>query len=111
MNGKRAKQQRRDGRLVEIVLQAHDWLHKDDVDDCHELLHAALGSGEVDSSVAPLAPGGKFDAAFRRLCIAHGVQAAYVLAEDAGAGRARLLSGGDGDLCALVDNAVRRSVP
>lgn len=115
MSGRSAKAARRAERerLDECVRQAHDQLHRDDVDACHELLHEALGQGEADvERVAPLAGLAQFDLAFRRLCLNHGVRAGYVAidGERDSDGAARLVSGGDGTLVALVDRAVRREV-
>lgn len=109
MNGRAAKTDRRVRRLQEALVQAHDRLHKDDVDACHEVLHAALGAGEAMTDVAPLAHRSAFDAAFRSLCIAKGVRAAYVLIDSADGDRARVLTGGDAHLCHVVDASLRRS--
>lgn len=94
----------------ELVAQAHDRLHRDDVDGCHELLHAAMGSGAYTGDVAPLVTVIGFDAGFRELCTRHGIRASYV-AIDAGHprpdGAARLVSGGDAELDAHVTRAMR----
>lgn len=110
MSGRAAKAARRAERdhLVERIVQAHDALHKGDVDTAHEQLHAAMGM-DRPLAVDPLADGERFDRAFRRLAAAHGVQAMYVRTfgepDERGV---RLVSGGDGALCELVDGAVRR---
>ena len=110
MSGRAAKATRRDerARLVERIVQSHDALHKNDVEAAHEQLHAAMGVN-VPLSVDPLADGERFDKAFRQLATAHGVQAMYVRcfgpADERGV---RLVSGGDGALCELVDGAVRK---
>jgi hypothetical protein len=111
MSARTAKASRRDERerLVERIAQAHDALHKDDVDEAHGQLHAALGVEERALAVDRLAGGEKFDRAFRQLCAAHGVAAMYVAINSIDdEGMARLVSGGDADLCAMVDRAVRQ---
>lgn len=113
MNGRTAKAQRRADRerVDEFLRQAHDQLHRDDVDGAHEMLHAALGHESAELKVAPLAGGARFDDAFLNLCRAHGVRAAYVsVGEQTADGMARLISGGDAELCKLLDRAVRREV-
>lgn len=110
MSGRSAKAARRTDRehLVERIVQAHDALHKDDVDAAHEQLHAAMGA-DGSLNVDPLADGERFDRAFRQLCAAQGVQAMYVRAFGPADERGvRLVSGGNGALCALVDGAVRK---
>jgi hypothetical protein len=110
VSGRAAKASRRQERevLVERIVQAHDALHKEDVDAAHEQLHAAMGM-DRPLSVDPLADGERFDKAFRQLCAAHGVQAMYVRAFGVPDERGvRLVSGGDGALCGLVDAAVRK---
>lgn len=106
-SGRSAKRDRKVERLTEAVAQAHDRLHKDDVDGCHNLLHQALGSGEIISDVAPLADVQGFDQAFRDLCIRTGARASYVLAMPAGEKGTRLLSGGDAEIDAFVTKAMR----
>jgi len=107
MSGKVAKLERRADRLTEAVIQAHDRLHKDDVYGCHEMLHRALGSGQLTSDVAPLSGLAGFDAAFRDLCMRSGVRASFVLATPAEDGHTRLVSGGDAELDNMVTSAVR----
>lgn len=115
MNGKQAKAERRAERaeadrlrMVECVAQAHDRLHKDDVDAAHELLHQALGSGDVTTDVAPLAHVAIFDEEFRALCLRHGASASYVVEDPASPGR--LLSGGHAGIDRLVNSAMRESL-
>lgn len=115
MSGRQAKADRRAqraeaerDRLVEHIAQAHDRLHKDDVDACHEVLHAALGSGELDTSVAPLAHTAMFDAEFRALCARTGAVASYVLEDPEQPGR--ILSGGHAGLDRVVTSAIRASL-
>lgn len=109
----RGRRRRAERNLDELVMQAHDRLHKDDVGAAHELLHAALGLEEpVMGDVAPLAQRQRFDEAFRQLCIREGVRASYVLidrveSQGRALDRVRLCSGGDGELCQIVDEAVR----
>lgn len=95
-------------RLLEHIAQAHDRLHKDDPDACHEVLHSAMGTGELDSSVAPLAHLALFDDEFRRLCVRLGAKASYVLEDPAQAGR--IISGGNAALDGMVSAAVRASL-
>lgn len=115
MSGKQAKAERRVERaeadrlrMVECCAQAHDRLHKDDVDAAHELLHQALGSGEIDTDVAPLAHVAIFDREFRDLCLRLGAKASYVVEDPAQAGR--LLSGGDARVDRLVNSAIREEL-
>jgi hypothetical protein len=116
VSGRQAKAERRAERaaaerqqIIEIVAQAHDRLHKNDVDACHELLHAALGSGEMDpSGVAPLAHLAIFDDEFRKLCLRLGAKASYVLEDPAQEGR--LVSGGHAGLDRLVTDSVREHI-
>lgn len=113
MSGRSAKAARRDERerLVEHIAQAHDRLHKGDVEEAHELLHQALGSGEIDATVRPLSHRDKFDRAFRDLCVRHAVAASYILVDEIGGdGRARLLSGGDALLTSQLDEIFQRAV-
>lgn len=108
MNGRAAKTDRRVRRLQEHIAQAHDRLHKDDVDACHEVIHAAMGSGQAPTDVAPLAHRAAFDAAFRSLCVAKGVRAAFVMLDSVdGEGRARVVTGGDAEVCNVVDVSLR----
>lgn len=111
MSGSTAKTARRIARLTETIVQAHDRRDKDDVEACHAVLHQALGlnDGIVDGPdvVAPLGPRVPFDEAFRRLCIEHGARASYVLADRETPQGTRLISGGDAELCAHVDRAMR----
>lgn len=109
----RARRRRAERNIDELVLQAHDRLHKGDVGAAHELIHAALGLEEPTlDDVAPLGQRARFDEAFRELCIREGVRASYVLidrveSEGRALNRVRLCSGGDGELCQIVDDAVR----
>lgn len=111
MSGRRVKQARREAALTEGIAQAHDRLHKGDVDDCHEILHQLLGSGYAESTVAPLTGTAiqQFDREFRDLCTRLGVRASFVVMdpEPRADGAHRLLSGGDAEIdrrvCALMD--------
>lgn len=94
-------------QLVERIVQAHDALHKDDVDACHGQLHAALGIEEVAYAIDPMADALAFDQAFRDLCIRHGTRAAYVRTLEEVGDSWRLGSGGDRALCRRVDEAMR----
>lgn len=101
--------------LLEIVAQAHDQLHKDDVGQAHALLHRGLGIEESTDPLpsAPLAPTLDFDAAFRTACRKHGVRAMFVAiypAPEKGPHAVRVLSGGDADLCRMFDPALRRTL-
>jgi hypothetical protein len=108
VSGRQAKAARRRDRLTEALLQAHDRLHKDDVDGCHEIIHAALGAGELPDDVAPLAQRAGFDREFQRICVEHGVRAAYVAVDSVdGNGRARMLSGGEASVVAMIDRSLR----
>jgi hypothetical protein len=94
--------------MTEAVMQAHDRLHKEDIDGCHELLHQALEAGELDTGdVAPLADLAGFDADFRQICVRHNVRASFVAAQDVDE-RQRLLGGGNAQLAAFVGEALRR---
>lgn len=89
-------------------MQAHDALHKDDVEACHTALHAALGLADEDLLVAPLAGHAPFDREFLDLCRKHNVRAAYVSVGGFVEGKgARLISGGDAELVAFLDGKVR----
>lgn len=109
MSAARGRQRRAERDWREHVLQAHDRLHKDEVDACHELLHAALGLEEpLIHDVAPLIQRAEFDADFRALCLRHGARASFVLIDRWEDERgARLISGGDADLVALIDGCLR----
>lgn len=108
------RQQRRQAQRehIELVMQAHDRLHADDVDGCHGFIHAVLGVGPVPSTgVSPLAPGLPFDHAFRDLCVKFNVKAAYVSIEPTGVvGRGRVCAGGDSDVCSMVRGAIERNL-
>lgn len=107
MSGRQAKAARRAARddVAEQILQAHDRLHKDDVSGCHDLLHALMCAGEPDTTVAPLLGSQPFDEAFRALCTKTGARAVFVLIDPDRPGR--LISGGDAQLCAYVDERMR----
>lgn len=110
--GARAGRRRAQENHIELAMQAHDALHAEDIDRCHDHLHAILGVGQVRSDFAPLADGLKFDHDFRDLCVRHGIRAAYVVAEPVEAeGRARLCAGGDSDVCAVVRAALEGRQP
>lgn len=106
----RAERRRRERNMPEYVAQAHDRLHKDDVDACHQLLHTALGvTDDTDpGDVAPLSHRSGFDEAFRELCLRHGVEAMYVLVDGVdNEGYARLLAGGAANLCREIEAKLR----
>jgi hypothetical protein len=89
--------ERREGELKELrvrvenlregLAQAHNELHANDVEACHERLHEAMhADGEttlrkVTYRADPMAQGNDFDTGFRLLCQHHRVDAAYVVAE------------------------------
>ncbi|WP_027907136.1 hypothetical protein [Pseudomonas taiwanensis] len=93
----------------ELVLQAHDLLHKGMVNEAHEVLHKLLGvDNDAPEDHQPIAHRRGFDMAFITACRKNGVRAAYVLVDNQSeSGMARLLSGGDAQLCAVVDRAMR----
>lgn len=92
----------------ELALQAHDLLHKGDVAGAHEVLHKMLGLDNEAPTAKPIGQRSAFDMAFITACRKNGVRAAYVLIDEVGGdGRARLLSGGDAQLCGVVDQAMR----
>lgn len=105
---KRARQ-RDTKRVLEGAIQAHDRLHKDDVAGCHDLLHYALGVDDDAGTVEPLSQRTGWDKAFRDLCRRFDVKASFVLVDsvDETEGVSRLLSGGDSELCGLIDTALR----
>lgn len=111
MSGSQAKAARREQRFREALLQAHDRLHKDDPASAHAVIHAAMGirdhATEDAHDVAPMGDNATFDAAFRDLCVLHNVRAAYVSAVSESERGTRLMSGGDAELSALVDEGVR----
>lgn len=112
MSASAAKRRRADTRrnLAEHVRQAHDRLHKDDIDEAHQQLHAALGLDDAPTDVAPMGQRSGFDAEFRKLCLRHAVRATFVMIDTVDEhGQARLLSGGDAELCALIDRNMRRT--
>lgn len=104
---KRARRAER-GRLLEVIVQAHDRIHKGQVDEAEEILHQALGAGDYDGDVASLSQHHGFDEAFRRLCVARRLRAAYVLVGEMNVEEreVRLISGGDSILCALLDASI-----
>jgi hypothetical protein len=92
-----------------VVAQAHDQLHKGNIVSAHEMMHKALG---VDNSLeipsAPISHRFGFDQAFRTACRKNGVTAMYVLVDTVDhIGNARLLSGGNAELCTLIDRKLR----
>lgn len=98
--------------MPELVAQAHDRLHKDDVPGAHGFLHRALGLDEPAEGEAwePLLQHADWDADFRKLCLRHGVRAMFVLVDTVDDGdRTRLVSGGDRDLCQHIDHELRNS--
>lgn len=86
--------------LAEALAQAHNALHQGDVEACHEILHRALGTGEMSVDRPQLTGTAQwdFDERFRALCIETGAKAGYMLAAPDG----RLLGGGDADVAALI---------
>lgn len=95
--------------ITEVLAQAHDALHKGQNDVAHELLHKALGvDNDIEFPVAQIAHRFGFDQAFRTACRKNGVRAMYLLVDtvDRG-GKARLLSGGDAELCRVMDRRLR----
>ncbi len=114
MSDRQAKAARRAERerLTEALLQAHDRLHRDDIEACHQVLHDALGiptdTPHAGPDVAPLSQHLKFDQAFIQLCTRLRVRASYVLAagQDPEKGT-RLLSGGDAQLAGYIDQHLR----
>lgn len=93
----------------ELIYQAHDLLHKGMVAEAHEVLHKLMG---VDNSAPtdhkPIAHRQGFDQAFITACRKNGVRAAYVLIDtQSESGVVRLLGGGDAQLSAVIDKAVR----
>lgn len=113
MSGSQAKAQRREERFREALLQAHDRLHKDDPDSAHAVIHEAMGirdhATDDAHDVEPMADTATFDAAFRDLCTTHNVRAAYVSAVSESERGTRLMSGGDADLSAFLDCAMREA--
>lgn len=99
-----------DRELLELVMQAHDQLHKGDTGKAHEMLHKAMGiDNEAPLPAAPMAHTSKFDTAFRHLCREHGIKAMFILADKPDAlGRSRIMSGGDAQLCNTFDRKLRQ---
>lgn len=94
---------------IELVIQAHDLLHKGLVSEAHEVLHKLLGvDNDAPAEHRPIAHRRGFDMAFITACRKNGVRAAYVLIDSQSeSGMARLLSGGDAQLCQALDKAMR----
>lgn len=94
---------------AEYVVQAHDQLHKGDVGQAHEMLHKAMGiDNDTQLPAAPMSHMMDFDAAFRTACRKNNRRAMYLVIDGIDAnGRARILSGGDAELCALFDQKLR----
>jgi hypothetical protein len=93
--------------VLEHVAQAHDALHRDDIEEVHGQLHAALGREERELARPPLMGYERFDRAFRDLAHAYGVVATYVRFDEDAAPSEQLVTGGNGDLCVFLENAVR----
>ena len=93
----------------ELILQAHDQMHKGNYSEAHELLHQSLGANTVhELPAATIAHRFDFDQAFRTACRKNGVRAMYVLIDNTQPnGQTRLLSGGDGQLCTEIDKRIR----
>lgn len=95
----------------ELVMAAHDALHKGDTAAAHELLHKALGvdnDAEMNRQIKGLAHIAGFDHAFITACRKHSVRAAYVLIDPVHStnGRARMISGGDAVICQAMQRIV-----
>jgi hypothetical protein len=96
--------------LMEFCAQVHNQLHLGNVGEAHELLHKALAGERIDMvTIAPFLQRLDFDAAFRTACRKNGAVACYVhlIRED---GKTRILTGGDADLCAWLDETLRRAL-
>ena len=94
---------------IEILAQVHDLLHKAKISEAHELLHKAMGvDNDIKLPSAPIAHRFDFDQAFRTACRKNGVSAMYVLIDTVDqTGKARLLSGGDAELCQVIGKLIR----
>jgi len=91
--------------LKEIALQAHDALHRGDVEGAHQLLHRICEGTE--SFVAATVPRRlDFDHAFRTACRKHGAEAGYLLLIPQPGGSARFHVGGVQAPARLLDRAV-----
>lgn len=89
----------------EMIRQAHDRLHKGDIEAAHQFLHKALGMpDETPEPVKGLSRYGGFEQAFVTASRKHRVLAAWVVFEPdpARPGMARLLAGGNADACAAL---------
>lgn len=93
----------------ELILQAHDLLHKGDVSGAHEVLHKLLGvDNDAPVNHRPIAHRMDFDQAFRTARRKNGVTAMYVLADTTNAdGSTRVISGGNADLCRYFGSRMR----
>jgi hypothetical protein len=106
-SGSQAKRQRRktEAALTASILDAHNALHDDDVDACHEALHAALGVGDEPTGSERgerLSRFGDFDEGYRRLCQRTGVVAAYLAVGEGG----RAVCGGNADVARYIKQAL-----
>ena len=99
----------KDEEAVEAISQAHDQLHKGNVDQAHELIHKAMGiDNSVEMPARPIAHRRGFDRAFIKACRKHEVKAAFVLVDgEDESGRSRLLAGGDAELCQFLGQLLR----
>jgi hypothetical protein len=93
-----------------LVLEAHNHLHQEppDFDACHDTLHRAMGTGETEIDHTRFNGDNvtAIDADFRAFCQRHGVSAMYIIHQPDG----RLLTGGEGRLCAEMDRLYRAGV-
>ncbi len=99
--------------MAEIVANAHDQLHKEQVEKAHELLHLALGVDNESDAAEDLGlfvDKRSFDHAFRTACRKNKMRAAYVLLEktDTAGKQVRIITGGDAGVCQVVDHVLRR---
>lgn len=95
--------------MAEIVANAHDRLHKSQVEEAHELLHKALGvDNDAAQELGIFTDKRNFDHAFRTACKKNLTRAAYVVVEqeDPKNKRVRIVTGGDVDVCRLVEQLI-----
>jgi hypothetical protein len=98
-----------DPNITECLWQAHDQMHKGNHEAAHEMIHKGLGIDNEDTPF-PAAPGRHrldFDTAFRTACRKNGAKAMYVLVDGVSEKGSRLLSGGDAELVAFIDEMIR----
>lgn len=93
----------------ELIYQAHDLIHKGMTAEAHEVLHKLMGiDNDAPCDHKPIAHRAGFDQEFITACRNNGVRAAYVLIDtQSDSGVVRLLGGGDAQLSAVIDKAVR----